>query len=66
MSRAGSASSFFFTGLKATGGKTFGVRAARSRGALAESLRRDRVLLLSARPLPGLSLTSTAPTRTLE
>lgn len=53
MSRAGSASSFFFTGLKATGGKTFGVRAARSRGALAESLRRDRVLLLSARPLPA-------------
>ncbi len=52
MSRAAAGSSFFFTGLKASGGRAYGVRAARSRAALAEGLRRERVLLLSARELP--------------
>ncbi|MFN0012059.1 MAG: type II secretion system F family protein [Phycisphaerales bacterium] len=53
MSRASTGNSFFYTGVKAGGGRTFGLRSARSRGALTEVLRKDRILLLSARQLPA-------------
>ena len=63
MSRAASPSSFLYVAVRASGGRKFGVRQARSAGALAESLRRESLLLLKWWKLPewaardaGLSL----------
>jgi type II secretory pathway component PulF len=52
MSRAALGNSFFYTAVRAGGGRTLGLRWARSRHALAEALRRERMLLLNAYPLP--------------
>ncbi|MCB9840314.1 MAG: type II secretion system F family protein [Phycisphaeraceae bacterium] len=44
---------FLFVAAKSTGGRTMGLRQARSQRALSESLRRDRQILLSAWTLPA-------------
>ncbi len=49
----GQPGSFVFVAAKAAGGRTLGVRQARDRRALAEVLRRERLLLLRSYPLPG-------------
>jgi general secretion pathway protein F len=63
MSRAASPASFFYIAVRASGGRKFGVRQARSASALAETLRRESLLLLKWWRLPewaardtGLSL----------
>jgi len=52
MSRAAAPASFFYIAVRAGGGKKFGVRQARSAGALAEMLRRESLLLLKWWRLP--------------
>lgn len=54
MSRAAtSLSSFVFLAAKPTGGRTFGLRQARNERALAETLRRDKLVLLHTWQMPG-------------
>ncbi|MCL4221330.1 MAG: type II secretion system F family protein [Phycisphaerales bacterium] len=54
MTRAASQiASFFFVAAKPSGGRTFGLRQARSERALAEHLRRDKLVLLQTWRLPG-------------
>lgn len=54
MTRAASQiTSFFFLAAKPTGGRTVGLRQARSERALAEHLRRDKLVLLQTWRLPG-------------
>lgn len=53
MSRAAAPKSFLFVAAKATGGRAVGVRQARSARALAETLRRDRMVLTGSVALPG-------------
>ncbi|HRQ72640.1 MAG TPA: type II secretion system F family protein [Phycisphaerales bacterium] len=53
MSRAGTPSSFLFLAATPKGGRTLGMRQARSERALAEGLRRDRLVLLRTWRLPG-------------
>jgi len=52
MSRAAISNTFLVVAAKPNGGRSFSLRSARSRPALAESLRRDRLLLLKAYDLP--------------
>lgn len=52
MSRAAISNTFLVVAAKPNGGRAFSLRSARSRPALAESLRRDRLLLLKAYDLP--------------
>lgn len=54
-------SSFFYIAVGPGGGKKFGLRQARSPGALAENLRKDRLLLLKWYRMPGWA----APASTL-
>lgn len=51
--RAASVESFLFVATTANGGRTLGVRQARDQRALAESLRRERMLLMRSYRLPG-------------
>ncbi len=53
MSRSASNSSYLFVAVKPTGGKKYGLRQASTPGALAESLRRDSLLLLKTYSLPA-------------
>lgn len=53
MSRLTAPSSWLFVAMKAGGGRRVGLRSARSRTALAEGLRRERLLLLRAWTLPA-------------
>jgi len=53
VSRAGTPSSFLFLAVTPRGGRTLGMRQARSERALAEGLRRDRLVLLRTWRLPG-------------
>lgn len=50
---AGAMSSYLFMAVGPGGSRRFGVRAARNRPALAETLRRERLLLMRALRLPG-------------
>ncbi|MBL8991639.1 MAG: type II secretion system F family protein [Phycisphaerae bacterium] len=61
MPAAGSASTYFFIATKSGGGRSYGLRTARSRPALAEQLRRERKLLLRSYRVPGVA----APQRAL-
>jgi general secretion pathway protein F len=58
---AGGASSFLYVAVGPGGGRKFGLRQARSPGALAETLRKDRLLLLKWYRMPGWA----APASTL-
>lgn len=54
MSRAApSSSSFFYTAVKPGGGRTVGLRQASTRAGLAESLKKDRLLLMRAYQMPA-------------
>lgn len=53
MSRAPTLSPFLFVAAKPTGGRSMGVRQARSERALAEALRREKMVLLRTWKLPG-------------
>jgi len=53
MSRAPSLNPFLFIAAKPTGGRSMGVRQARSERALAEALRREKMVLLRTWKLPG-------------
>ncbi len=53
MSRVGTPSPFFYLAATAKGGRTLGVRQARSERALADHLRKDRLVLLKTWRLPG-------------
>lgn len=61
MPAAGSASTYFFVATRAGGGRSYGLRTARNRPALAEQLRRERKLLLKSYRVPGVA----APQRAL-
>lgn len=61
MSRAGQVNPFFFIAAKPAGGKAMGVRQARSERALAEALRRDKLVLLRTWKLPAWLGGETAP-----
>lgn len=63
MSRAASNRSFFFLAAKPGGGKSMGVKHARSERALADLLRRERMVLLRTWKLPGW-ITTEAPFKT--
>ena len=52
MSRAASLQPFLFSATRQTGGRSFGLRDARSKAALAEALRREKLTLASAYALP--------------
>ncbi|GJM18976.1 MAG: type II secretion system protein GspF [Phycisphaeraceae bacterium] len=53
MTRLAQVNPFFFIAAKPTGGKSMGVRQARSERALAEALRKERLVLLRTWKLPG-------------
>lgn len=53
MSRLGTVHPFLFLAAKPTGGRSMGIRQARSERALAETLRADRMVLLRTWKLPG-------------
>ncbi|MBL0926791.1 MAG: type II secretion system F family protein [Phycisphaerales bacterium] len=57
MSAAPTNRAFFFQAMKPTGSKTLGVRSAADESALAEELRREQLLLLSAYRLPAFVTT---------
>lgn len=61
MTRVSAQGAFVYLGVKPGGGRTWGLRPVATRAALAESLRRERVLLLQAYPVPGWLVPARAP-----